>query len=265
MRLLNSAELVSVIKERHAQEVNKLLREGIHPKLAIIQVNEDTVISTYVRLKRKYGADIGVGVDIYTPKQAEVPKLIEKLNKDITVHGMIVQLPLVDPNQTDEIVNLIDPKKDVDALGQDAPLDPATPTAILWLLQGYDIDLKDKEVVIIGRGKLVGAPLKNMLERDGIHPQIGHRGVEDLRAMTLAADVIVAAANSPGILKSDMVKSGAVVVDAGTANEEGKTVGNAAPELYERDDITITPTRGGVGPLTVCALFENVIRAAEEG
>jgi methylenetetrahydrofolate dehydrogenase (NADP+)/methenyltetrahydrofolate cyclohydrolase len=158
---------------------------------------------------------------------------------------------------------LIDPKKDVDALGQDAPLDPATPTAILWLLRGYGINLQDKEVVIIGRGKLVGAPLRAMLERDDIQPKIGHTGVEDLKAMTLAADVIIAAANKPGILKSDMVKPGAVVVDAGTANENGKTVGNAAPELYERDDITITPTRGGVGPLTVCALFENVIRAAE--
>jgi methylenetetrahydrofolate dehydrogenase (NADP+)/methenyltetrahydrofolate cyclohydrolase len=263
MRLLNSAELVAGIKDRHTQEVGKLLEAGVHPKLAIIQVNDDPVINTYVRLKRKYGADIGAIADLYTPKQTDVPKLIDILNKDESVHGMIVQLPLVEPSQTEEIVNLIAPAKDVDALGQDAPFNPATPTAILWLLAGYDIDLKDKEVVIIGRGKLVGAPLKNLLEKDGIQPKIGHRGVDDLKAMTLAADVIVAAANVPGILKSDMVKPGAVVVDAGTANEEGKTVGNAAPELYERDDITITPSRGGVGPLTVCALFENVIRAAQ--
>jgi methylenetetrahydrofolate dehydrogenase (NADP+)/methenyltetrahydrofolate cyclohydrolase len=262
MILLNSVELVEKIKKRHTRQVGKLIKEGIRPKLAIIQVNDDPVINTYVRLKKKYGADIGIDVDIYTPKQADTPKLINKLNRDKTVHGMIVQLPLVDPRQTDEIVNLIAPQKDVDALGQDAPFDPATPTAILWLLAGYGIDLKDKEVVIIGRGKLVGAPLRAMLERDGIQPKIGHRGVEDLKAMTLTADVIISAANNPGILKADMVKTGAVVVDAGTANEEGKTVGNAAPELYDRDDITITPTRGGVGPLTVCALFENVIHGA---
>lgn len=260
--MLNSAELVSGIKNRHTLEVGKLLKAGIRPKLAIIQVNDDPVINTYVRLKRQYGVDIGVDVVLYTPKQADTPKLLDKLNKNESVHGMIVQLPLVDPSQTDEIVNLIASGKDVDALGQDAPFDPATPTAILWLLAGYGIDLKDKGVVIIGRGKLVGAPLRGMLERDGIQPKIGHRGVEDLKAMTLAADVIISAANNPGILKSDMVKPGAVVVDAGTANEEGKTVGNAASELYERDDITITPTRGGVGPLTVCALFENVIRAS---
>ena len=178
------------------------------------------------------------------------------------MHGIIVQLPLERPEQTDEIVNLVAPEKDVDGLGKQPAFDPATPMAILWLLAGYNIDLQGKQVLLIGRGKLVGAPLERMLKASGVNVFVADRQTTDLKSETLQADVIITATGSPAILYPDMLKQGSVVVDAGVAGEEGKTVGDLAPEVYERDDLTLTPTKGGVGPLTVCALFENVIRAA---
>ena len=262
IKYLNGAELAGYIKERHARQARELNKLGKKLKLAIIQVKDDPVIDTYVRLKKQYGADIGIDVDIYKPTQNEVIKLINRLNNDKSVTAMIVQLPLPDPDETEEIVKHIDPRKDVDALGAKSLHEAATPMAILWLLAGYNVQLKGKYVVLIGRGKLVGAPLEKALKKSGIDLFVGDKFIL-WENEAKKADVIIAAANAARILKSSMVKPGAVVVDAGTANEEGKTVGNADDDLYERDDITISPRKGGVGPLTVCALFENVIRAAQ--
>jgi methylenetetrahydrofolate dehydrogenase (NADP+)/methenyltetrahydrofolate cyclohydrolase len=263
MKLLNGKELAGFIKERQAKEV-RALRQASHvePKLAIVVAKDDPVIETYVRLKEKYGADILIDVDLHRTSQAEVPQLLEHLNSDDSVHGIIVQLPLADPGQTDEIVNLVAPDKDVDALGENAQFEPATPMAILWLLAGYNVDLNGRKVLLVGRGKLVGAPLEKLLESMQIDVEVADRSAKDLAEHTKDADVIITATGSPAILYSDMIKQGAVVVDAGVASESGKTVGDLADDVYERDDLTITPKKGGVGPLTVCALFENVIRAA---
>jgi methylenetetrahydrofolate dehydrogenase (NADP+)/methenyltetrahydrofolate cyclohydrolase len=264
-KVLNGRDLADYIKERQAKQVRGLHQaHTVAPKLAIIQAKDDPVINTYVRLKKRYGADIGIDVDIHVVTQKEVPVLIKQLNADKSVHGIIVQLPLEDPTQTDEIVDMVIPAKDVDALGAKAMYDPATPMAIMWLLAGYNIDLRDKHILLIGRGKLVGAPLAKMLTASGLDVEVIGRSVDDLKEHTLQADIIVTATGSPAILFSGHIKQGAVVVDAGVASEDGKTVGDLAPEVYERDDLTITPTKGGVGPLTVCALFDNVIRAARE-
>ncbi len=264
MKILNGKELAGYIKERQARQV-RALRQAWHvqPKLAIVLTIEHPTINVYVRMKQKYGADILIDVDVHRVPQDEVPALIKKLNEDESVHGIIVQLPLERPEETEELVNLVSPEKDVDALGKNAQFDPATPMAISWLLAGYNIDLKDKRVLLVGHGKLVGAPLEKMLRASGVNVSVADRQTKDLKSETLKADVIITATGSPAILFPDMIKKGAVVVDAGVAGEEGKTVGDVAPEVYEeRDDLTITPTKGGVGPLTVCALFENVIRAA---
>lgn len=263
MKILNGKELADFIKERQAHEV-RALRQAAHvqPKLAIIVTIDNPVIDVYVRLKKQYGADILIDVDVHRVPQADVPALLQQLNDDESIHGIIVQLPLEDPTQTDEIVNLVSPHKDVDALGEQAEFDPATPMAILWLLAGYNVDLRGKEILLIGRGKLVGAPLERILSASGNHVQVADRSTADLKEEALAADVIITATGSPAILYPDMIKEKAVVVDAGVASEDGKTVGDVAPEVYERDDLTITPQKGGVGPLTVCALFDNVIRAA---
>lgn len=264
MKVLNGAELAGFIKQRHAGQVRSLRSRKIFPKLAIVQLKDDPVINTYVRLKREYGADIGIDVDIHTPTEAETPKLLDMLSNSKDVHGIIVQLPLPDPSRTDEIVNMVAPDKDVDALGKDARFEPATPMAILWLLAGYNVNLAGLDVLLIGRGKLVGEPLEKILKASEVKVSVATKDTANLNALAKEADVIITAANEPGILKSDMIKEGAVVVDAGVAGEEGKTVGNLADDVYERGDLTITPQKGGVGPLTVCALFENVIRAAEK-
>ncbi len=263
MKLLNGKELAEFIKERQAGAVRSLRQaHGITPKLAIIQCKDDPVINTYVRLKKQYGADIGVEVDTHVVSQDEVANLLQALNDDELIHGIIVQLPLTDPSETDRIVNLVNPAKDVDALGETAKFEPATPLAIMWLLSGYNVDLNGKHILLIGRGKLVGAPLEKMLQTSGYDVEVIDRSAKDLSAHTRQADIIITATGSPAILYSDMIKHGAVVVDAGVASESGKTVGDLAPDVYERDDLLLTPSKGGVGPLTVCALFENVILAA---
>ena len=263
MKILNGKDLAEYIKQRQLRSVNGLRQSsGVIPKLAIIQTKDDPVINTYVRLKKKYGSDIGIEVESHHPTQTEVKKVIKSLNTDDTVHGIIVQLPLDNPDQTDEIVNLVVRNKDVDALASKTDFDPATPMAIFWLLAGYNIDLKGKKVIIIGKGKLVGKPLQKMLVNSGIDVTVADRQTKDLAALTLDSDVIITATGSPAILSSDMIKPGSVIVDAGVATEDGKTVGDLDESVYEMDDVTLTPKKGGVGPLTVCSLFENVIKAA---
>jgi methylenetetrahydrofolate dehydrogenase (NADP+) / methenyltetrahydrofolate cyclohydrolase len=265
MKLLNGKELAEFIAERQAREVRALRQaHGIAPKLAIVVTVDNPVINVYMRMKQRYGADMLVDVDIHRVTTEEAPDTIKSLNEDDAVHGIIIQLPLSDPARTDEIVGLVAPEKDVDGLGPTAQFDPATAMAILWLLSAYNVEIyKGQHVLLIGRGKLVGGPLERMLGASGVNVSVADRETTDLKAMTLEADIIITATGSPAVLHPDMVKDGAVVVDAGVASEGGKTVGDLAPEMYERNDLTITPAKGGVGPLTVCSLFENVIRAAK--
>lgn len=263
MKLLSGSELAGFIKERQARAVRGLRQaHGVAPKLAIIQTKDDPVISTYVRLKKQYGQEIGVEVDIFRIAQADARQKIKALNEDVGVHGIIIQLPLQDEKDTEAICDLVLPSKDVDALGQKASLDPATPMAILWLLAGYNVDIKNKNILLIGKGRLVGAPLEKILKSGGYNVAVADRATKNLKDLSLEADIIITATGSPSILYPDMIKKGAVVVDAGVASEDGKTVGDVASEVYDRDDLTITPTKGGVGPLTICALFENVITSA---
>lgn len=263
MKILNGSELAGFIKERQAHQVRSIRQgAGIVPKLAIIKVVDNPVIETYVKLKKRYGADILVDVEIHQIKQADEAALITQLNKDDSVHGIIVQLPLEDPSETEAIVNMVAPEKDVDGLGAHSLFDPATPIAIMWLLSGYGIEVQGKKVVLIGRGKLVGAPLEKMLLDSGVDVSVIQRETKDIAAVIASADIIITATGNPAILSASMIPQNCVVVDAGVASESGRTVGDLAEDVYEREDITVTPVKGGVGPLTVCALFENVIRSA---
>ncbi len=263
MKSLNGSELAGFIKERQAKAVRVLRQaEGVAPKLAIVQLKDDPVIDTYVRLKKAYGSDILIDVDIHRVSQSESRDLIKQLNMDPTVHGIIVQLPIEDPSETDELCNLVTPAKDVDALGLKSLHTPATPMAIMWLLAGYNVELENKKILLVGHGKLVGQPLSKSLMASGYDVSVADRSTEDLATLTKTADIVITATGSPAILYSDMLKNGAVVVDAGVASEEGKIVGDLAEDVYEREDLTVTPKKGGVGPLTICALFENVIIAA---
>ncbi len=263
MRALNGSELAEFIKERQAHQVRSLRQAaGVNPKLAIIVTVDNPIIEVYMRLKQRYGSDILVDVEIHRVAQTEVAELIGRLNSDDSVHAIILQLPLADPSQTDELTALVAYEKDVDGLGPNPAFDPATPLAIMWLLAGYNIELRDKSVLIVGRGKLVGRPLEKLMLASGITPRVTTKTTNDLEEACQAADVIITATGIAGLITADMIKDKAVVVDAGVASEGGKTVGDLAADVYERDDLTITPTKGGVGPLTVCALFDNTILAA---
>lgn len=263
VKLLNGRELADYIKVRQARQARSLRQShGVQPKLAIIQLKEDPVIDVYINLKQRYGRELQVDVEVHKITQPEAAETIGKLNEDRSVHGIIVQLPIADPSQTQAILDMVDPSKDVDSLGAGSEFEPATPMAILWLLAGYNIETKGKKILLIGRGKLVGAPLERILKKSGNDVEVVTRETEDLARYSKQADIIITATGSPAILFANMIKPGAVVVDAGVASEDGKTVGDVADDVYTRDDLVITPKKGGVGPLTVCALFENVLRAA---
>ena len=265
MKLLSGSELAGFIKERQAHAVRGLRQAGgVVPKLAIVRTNPDPVVDSYMRLKSNYGADILVEVEVHTIEQAQALDTIKRLNGDETVHGIIVQIPLPDPSQTDQVLNAVAPEKDVDGLGAAAGLDPATPVAINWLLAGYNVDLVGKHIVIVGNGRLVGRPLAHMWEDSDLDVVVADKKTTDLAELTRSADVLVCATGTPGLITADMVKPDAVIIDAGVATDKNGLVGDVAADVRELPDITITPEKGGVGPLTVAALFENVIIAARK-
>lgn len=267
MKILDGKEIAEFIKSRQLKQVRNLRQaEHIVPKLAIVKTIDNPVIDTYVRLKQRYGDDILIDVEIFNVNQEDILEVIDNLNSDDEIHGIIVQLPLHDESQTDDVVARIAGNKDVDGMTcKSGSLDPATAVAINWLLASYNVELKDRDIAIVGRGRLVGEPLHRMWQNSGLNVEIFEKDDgRDLKNELPNYDVIVTATGVPGLIISDMIQHNAVVVDAGTASEGGKIVGDVAADVRERADVTITPVKGGVGPMTVAALFDNVITAARQ-
>ena len=258
MKELNGRELAGYVKERQARQVRQLRAKKIFPKLAIFYDNDSPVIAKYMSLKQQYGEDIHIDVEVIKISANDAAEKLKTAAEDANVTGIIVQLPLAECDMV--ILDLIPLEKDVDGLRGES--DTATAMAIHWLLTGYGIDLEHKKLAIVGRGKLVGAPLMKMWTESNYDVSLFHRG-DDLEKLA-DYDVIVTATGVPGLIKSHMIKYGGVVVDAGTASEGGVIKGDLDDEARERDDLTLTPKIGGVGPLTVAMLFENVIRAANK-
>lgn len=261
---LSGTELAGFIKERQAKQV-RMLRQahGMVPRLVIIKsVMAGDVINTYVRMKMRYASDILIEVSVVECRHEEMAGAIRNANNDPLVHGIVMQLPLDRPEETDEVVSLIDPSKDVDGLGPRAEFISATAEAIDWLLAGYNIELSNKHISLIGHGKLVGRPLDTLWRSRGYDITVIDSDSPDRKKLLRRSNVIVAATGVPRILTTDMVSPGTTVVDAGTASESGVIVGDVDPELRNRTDIDITPEKGGVGPLTIVLMFDHVIRAA---
>ncbi len=266
VKLLDGTELADYVKERQAKQVRSLRQgAGVIPKLAIVQTTDDAVIDTYVRTKQRYGEDIQIDVDIHRPDPASAIQTIQELNSDASVHGIIVQLPVGEGLSVEEVVNAVAVEKDVDGLATGSMFTAATAQAIDWLLNGYNIELKGKKIGIVGNGRLVGAPLAKIWHDAGYTVQVFDEHTGDMAKSLRRCNVIVSAAGVPGLIRSDLIQAGAVVVDAATSAEHGKIVGDVAADARERTDLTITPEKGGVGPLTVVSLFDNVIRAARSG
>lgn len=265
MKILNGLELADYIKQRQLKQVRNLCQSWkIIPRLAIVRMGDNPVIDKYVRLKSDYGSDIMVKVDVYNLTADELLKKIELLNHDQNVHGIIIQLPLADLDLTEDAINAVAISKDVDGLGHNSPFTPATATAIDWLLAGYNVDLVGKKIAIVGNGKLVGAPLAKLWQGANLDVSVYDDRTIDLASVLQSAEIIVSATGVPGLIKTSMVRDKAVVVDAGTASEQGRIVGDLADDVRLRQDLTITPVNGGVGPLTVAALFDNVILSARK-
>lgn len=280
MKILNGHDLADYMKENQAHTVQSLKARRVQPRLVIIRDNDNPVITKYVQLKQKYGEDIGVEVEDWL--REDVAEAIHEANTNPSVHGVIVQLPLKDKALIDEVVQEIVSEKDVDGLANNIHgvdntsetyssgdinnqmrFESATATAINWLLAGYDIDLKGKKIAIVGRGRLVGAPLERMWKNSGYDVTV-FRSKDSLDTLSEYA-VVVSATGVPHLIKDEMVQSGAVIVDAGTASEGGVLVGDIDDAIRERTDLkAITPKIGGVGPLTVTALFEHVLIAASQ-
>ena len=263
MKLLNGKELAGYIQQRQLGQVRALRQgHGVAPKLAIIRTNPDPVVDSYMKLKQGYGTEVDIDVDVHTIEQSEALGRIAELNKDPSVHGIIVQIPLPDPSQTAEILNAVAPEKDVDGLSENTIFDAPTPLAITWLLAGYNVDLKGKVITVVGHGRLVGKPLVKLWQQSELEVVVADKSVPNLAELTKEADILVCATGVAGLVTADMIKPNAVIVDAGVATDSNGLIGDIAADVRELPDITITPEKGGVGPLTVCALFDNVIRAA---
>ena len=255
MKELNGRDLAGFVKERQAKQVRSLRGQKIFPKLAIFYDNDSPVIAKYMQLKQNYGADIGVEVEVVRISAKDAREKIRAAAEDAATHGIIVQLPLSECDM--DILNEIPLEKDVDGLRGER--DTATAMAIHWLLTGYGVDLQHKKLAIVGQGKLVGVPLTKMWRESGYDVQVFDKGDDLMRLVE--REVVVTATGVPGLIKSEMLAPGATVVDAGTASEGGVIRGDLDDAARERDDLILTPKIGGVGPLTVAMLFEQVLRA----
>lgn len=254
MKLLDGRQVAEYLQERHARTVRGL---GFIPGLAIIRMGDDAATTKYLAAKIRYGEEIGVPVMVFTETATTIKGRVKALNSQHPVTGIIVQLPLSDDRLTDEVLAAVDPAKDVDGLGPDSPYDAATPKAILWLLAAYNIDFTNKLIAVVGQGRLIGKPLADALKASGETIERIDIKTKGITAKVAAADIIIAATGTPTVITSAMIKPGAVVVDCGSPASE------LSPELLERTDIMHTPNPGGVGPMTVAALFDNLLIAAE--
>ena len=249
---------------------------GIIPGLAVILVGDDLASQVYVGRKAKACAEVGfLSREYKLPAETEEKKLlkiIKKLNKDDQIHGILVQLPLPGHISTENIIAAIDPDKDVDGfhpynvggLMTGTPLFvPCTPRGIMELIARSGIDLKGKEAVVVGRSNIVGKPMAMLLLAQHATVTMCHSRTGDLPAVTRRADVLIAAVGKPHMIKADMVKEGAVVIDVGVNRlENGKLAGDVAFDDVAPKASFITPVPGGVGPMTIAMLMRNTLDSA---
>lgn len=260
---LNGAELQGFIKERQLKQVRNLRQEhGIVPTLLIIKSpSASEVIDVYVRMKARYADDISVNVIVESVPEESMKNRIHEANADSNIQGIIVQLPLKDASQTNDICNTIDSTKDIDGLGVGALYPSATAHAIDWLLAGYNVALEGRHIAIVGNGKLVGSPLSRMWKERGLAVTVLDDRSDNVTEVLSGSDIIVTATGVPRLITSEKVQQGAIIVDAGTASEHGVIIGDVDDAVRERTDLTITPIKGGVGPMTIAVLFDHLIEA----
>jgi methylenetetrahydrofolate dehydrogenase (NADP+)/methenyltetrahydrofolate cyclohydrolase len=274
---LDGKATAAAIKSELAHRVAALRDAGVVPGLGTVLVGDDPASHRYVAGKHRDCAQVGITSIARelpaTASQAEIEAVVDELNADPACTGFIVQLPLPRHVEANRVLERVDPAKDADGLhpvnlgrlvlGEPAPL-PCTPRGIVELLTRYGVKLPGAEVVVIGRGITVGRPLGLLLTRrtENATVTLCHTGTRDLAGHTRHADVIVAAAGSPGLITAAMIKPGAAVLDVGISGSPGGTVGDVAPDVAEVAGF-LSPNPGGVGPMTRAMLLTNVVEAAE--
>lgn len=283
--LLDGKKTAKNVLKRVKPRLEKLKKQNINPKMAIIMVGKNPASLSYIRQKRKFCESVGV---LYEQRDfeenittKELIKEIEDINKNNSIHGVIVQLPLPEQVNAPLLFRAIDPGKDVDGftaynigkmfLSKDFEhLPPATPKGIITLLDEYQINVEGKEVVVVGHSNIVGKPIAIMLLNRGATVTVCHLKTKDLKEHVKKADIVIVAAGKVNLITADMVKDGVVIIDVGINKindpdkEKGyRLVGDADFENIEKKASYITPVPGGVGPMTVASLVENVISASE--
>ena len=276
--IIDGKGLAKKIRENLKKDVAELRKEGIIPKFAVILVGEDPASKIYVRNKNKACVEIGIEYEEHVLKQdttmEELLRLIDKLNKDKSINGILLQSPLPQHLDINEALKQIDYKKDVDgfnpvnvgklSLGQDCFVS-CTPYGIIRMLEEYKIPTEGKNAVIIGRSNIVGKPLIQCLLSKNATVTVCHSKTQNIEEITKNSDIIIAAMGKPKFLKGNMVKQGATVIDVGINRmENGKIVGDVDFEEVSKKTSYITPVPGGVGPMTIAMLMNNIVKATKE-
>ena len=275
--ILDGKATAQTIKNNLAQRVSALKAKGINPGLGTILVGDDAGSHAYVNGKHKDCAEVGISsIRIDLPKtstQTDVMNAITQLNNDANCTGFIVQLPLPKGLDGNLALEAMDPDKDADGLhpnnlgklvlGQDGPL-PCTPRGIIELLRAYKVEINGANIVIIGRGVTVGRPLGLLLTRktENATVTLCHTGTKDLSSQLINADIIIAAAGVPHLVKANMIKKGAALVDVGITRTESGLVGDIDPQVKDMAGF-FSPMPGGTGPMTRAMLLTNVVERAE--
>lgn len=274
--LLDGKALAQKIRENVKEDVEKLKLEGINPKLSVIMVGNDSASAVYVKNKSNACKKAGIEFDEYLlPEETtedELIELIEKLNNDDSVHGILLQSPVPRHINIDRAFDTISPKKDVDGfnavnvgklcIGQDCFIS-CTPYGIMKILEEYNIDPRGKRAVVIGRSNIVGKPMAQCLLAKDATVTICHSKTQNLGEVVREADIVVAAIGKPNFITGDMIKEGAVVIDVGINRmEDGKLIGDVNFDEAKEKASYITPVPGGVGPMTIAMLVANVVKAA---
>ncbi|WP_107690904.1 bifunctional methylenetetrahydrofolate dehydrogenase/methenyltetrahydrofolate cyclohydrolase FolD [Campylobacter concisus] len=277
MKILDGKAVSLKVKESVKVRADELKKFGVEPTLAVVLVGEDKASQTYVRAKEKACNEYGIKSVAHrlseNTTQAELLALINVLNLDDSIHGILVQLPLPKHIDTNTVLATIDPAKDVDGFhavnvgklvsGLDGFV-PCTPLGVMEILKEYGIDVAGLNAVVIGRSNIVGKPMANLLLNASATVTITHSKTKNLKEICKNADLIVAAIGRPFFLKADMVKDGAVVVDVGINRlDDGRLVGDVDFDEVAPKCSYITPVPGGVGPMTIAMLLNNTILAAQ--
>lgn len=275
---INGKELAKKIRRNLKEEVISLKQKGIHPKLAVILVGNDPASKVYVKNKNKACEDVGIEYEEFLLDEKisneELLSLIDELNERKDINGILLQSPIPKHLNIDEAFERINYKKDVDGfnpvnvgklvLGKDTFIS-CTPYGIMQMLKEYNINTQGANAVIIGRSNIVGKPMSQCLLNNNATITICHSKTKNLSEITKTADILVAAIGLPKFVKADMVKQGATVIDVGiNRNEDGKLVGDVDYENVKEKASYITPVPGGVGPMTIAMLMNNVVKAAKD-